>query len=162
MSTQKVYQTLLKHGWTIAFAESITGGALCAEMVKIPGASKVLLGSIVSYSTFFKEEILGIEKNLILSEGSVSLKVSDQMAFQIQSKTHADICVAITGNAGPSFELGSTDKIAYISFLIHDEIHRLKLDFGTMNRKDSIDYAVRSTYQKLAELLSQKEIEKSL
>ena len=64
-----VVATLTARHWSIAVAESLTGGLLTAELVRIPGASLVLRGGIVAYDTSIKHSVLGEEGNLIESLG---------------------------------------------------------------------------------------------
>ena len=59
---KKVFDYLLSNNKTISFAESCTGGNLSSSISKIPGASKIFIGSIVSYSKFSKKNILKIDE----------------------------------------------------------------------------------------------------
>ena len=72
---KKIFDYLILKGKTISFAESCSGGNLSLSITKIVGASKVFKGSIVSYSTFSKEKVIGIERNEIdsFSSGIISL-----------------------------------------------------------------------------------------
>ncbi|OXM99532.1 CinA family protein [Bifidobacterium vansinderenii] len=66
--------------WRIAAAESLTGGLLADAFVRIPGASKVFLGSAVTYDIHAKAGILGVDGNLLDREGAVHPQVAMQMA----------------------------------------------------------------------------------
>ena len=57
----EIFNFLNKTNKTISFAESCTGGTLSSSLTMIPGASKVFLGSIVSYSTYSKQKLLNID-----------------------------------------------------------------------------------------------------
>ena len=59
----EIFNFLDKSNKTISFAESCTGGALSSSLTMIPGASKVFLGSIVSYSNYSKQKLLNIDKS---------------------------------------------------------------------------------------------------
>ena len=72
---KKILDYLITNNKTISFAESCTGGNLSVTITKIPGASKVFNGSIVSYSKYSKEKIIGIEKNEIDIFSPVSLSL---------------------------------------------------------------------------------------
>ncbi len=87
---------------TLAAAESFTGGKIAARITSIPGASAHFLGSVVSYATRIKEEVLGVPKSLLESYSVVSEEVAKSMARNVREMMHADIAVATTGNAGPS------------------------------------------------------------
>ena len=65
----------------IAAAESLTGGLLADAFVRVPGASKVFLGSAVTYDIRAKASILGVDAELLLREGAVHPEVARQMAF---------------------------------------------------------------------------------
>ncbi|WP_338145128.1 CinA family protein [Cryobacterium frigoriphilum] len=91
---------------TIAVAESLTGGLLAAELIRIPGASKVVNGALVSYNTELKRTLLGVDSSILNVHGPVHPDVAKQMA--IGARTHlavggrrAEIGVSTTGVAGP-------------------------------------------------------------
>lgn len=69
------------HSLHIACAESLTGGLLSDSFVKIPGASRVFLGSTVTYDIREKSKILGVDCDLLKSCGAVDARVAKQMAF---------------------------------------------------------------------------------
>jgi nicotinamide-nucleotide amidase len=99
---KKILDYLITNNKTISFAESCTGGNLSVSITKIPGASKVFNGSIVSYSRYSKENIIGIEKNEIDIFSSVSQEIAIKMAEKVKEKFNSDYSIAVTGNAGPS------------------------------------------------------------
>lgn len=98
----------------LAFAESLTGGLLCAEFVSVPGASNVVLGSIVAYQTGLKNELLGVSRALLENQGPVDAEVVAQMAAGVRTKLAVKsgldlakvIGVATTGVAGPDRQNG--------------------------------------------------------
>lgn len=92
-------------GYTLACAESLTGGALGARITRVPGASDYFLGSIVAYSTGAKVRLLGVPEDLVAREGPVSGEVAVAMASGTRERLGADVGVALTGVAGPA-ELG--------------------------------------------------------
>lgn len=100
-SAEKIVSTLRIRGQSITFAESLTGGAVVSEIVAVPGASHVLKGSIVAYSTEIKSRELSIAPDLISRFGVVSKEVAVAMARGAKTKFLADWSVALTGVAGP-------------------------------------------------------------
>ncbi len=92
---------------TIAFAESCTGGLLASKLTEKSGASKVLKGSMVTYSNDIKHEWLGVENEVFEKYGAVSSECVSQMLDGIQKQTNCDIAVAISGIAGPT---GGTEE----------------------------------------------------
>lgn len=93
---------LTSKGKTLATAESCTGGKIAENITSISGASAYFKGSIVSYATQAKIEILGIDKQLIEKYSVVSLEVARIMASQVKQLFKTDYAIATTGNAGPT------------------------------------------------------------
>ena len=92
---------------TLALAESCTGGAIAARIVNVPGASEVFSHGFVTYSNRAKRKCLGVKKSTLKTEGAVSAKCAKEMAKGGCMAADADICLSITGLAGPD---GGTDK----------------------------------------------------
>ncbi|HHU07125.1 MAG TPA: competence/damage-inducible protein A [Clostridiaceae bacterium] len=103
-----VLDLLAERQATVGFAESCTGGLISAELTKIPGASKVFTGGVVSYSNEIKKSLLGVSSEVLRDEGAVSEGCALAMAAGARSLLGVDYAVAITGIAGP--EGGSKDK----------------------------------------------------
>jgi len=95
---------LLARGWTLGAAESLTGGALGSRISSTPGASEYFRGSIVSYATDVKEDLLGVPAWVLEEYGPVSEPVARAMADGARARLTADIAVALTGVAGPSVQ----------------------------------------------------------
>jgi nicotinamide-nucleotide amidase len=135
MNTANILQELEAKGFKLAIAESLTGGLLSAEFVSVPGASKVLLGSIVAYQTSLKHELLGVSRNLLENQGPVDPEVAAQMAAGVRTKlankTNTDeqlvIGVATTGVAGPESQAGVAVGTVYVAVsgpgLIGDSVY---------------------------------------
>lgn len=97
---------LRARGWTLGVAESLTGGALSARIVDVPGASAVLLGAVVAYATPVKQRLLGVDAELLAAHGPVHPLVAEQMAVGVRDAVTvdgrpADVGIATTGVAGP-------------------------------------------------------------
>lgn len=93
-------------GWTVAVAESLTGGLVSAALVSVPGASQVLRGAVVAYATDVKMSVLGVEQVLLDAHGPVHPRVARQMADGARrvlgrEGVPADVGIATTGIAGP-------------------------------------------------------------
>ncbi|MDD5408561.1 MAG: CinA family protein [Candidatus Omnitrophica bacterium] len=101
----EIHNQLLSQKKTIAVAESCTGGLLCVELTKNPGASAYFLLGVVAYSNNSKNKILQIPAKFISRYGAVSRQIAISMAENIRKKTKADLGISITGIAGPG---GST------------------------------------------------------
>jgi nicotinamide-nucleotide amidase len=87
---------------TIATAESCTGGKIAQLLTSVPGASWYFKGSIVSYATEVKINVLGISEALITEHSVVSKEVASAMALSVQKIMQTDYAIATTGNAGPT------------------------------------------------------------
>lgn len=88
-------------GWTLAVAESLTGGAVCARLVDVPGASRVLRGGVTAYATDLKASLLGVDDELLAARGAVDPDVAAAMAAGVRERLGADVGLATTGVAGP-------------------------------------------------------------
>jgi PncC family amidohydrolase len=100
------YKLLKKHGKTLSFVESCTGGGLCKDFVLISGASDILRGSLVAYQDFTKENMLGIDAELIKQFTTVSAECAAEMSKKGADFFRSDFCLSTTGWAGPG---GGTD-----------------------------------------------------
>jgi nicotinamide-nucleotide amidase len=94
-------RTLKAAGWSIATAESVTGGLVAARLTDIPGASAVFRGSVVAYSPEVKQRLLGVPGELISEHGVVSEAVAEAMAVGAARLLGSDVAVGLTGSAGP-------------------------------------------------------------
>lgn len=87
---------------TIATAESCTGGKIASLLTSVSGASNYFRGSVVSYATEVKSNVLHISETLIKKYSVVSEQVAVKMALQVQKMMQTDYAIATTGNAGPT------------------------------------------------------------
>ena len=87
---------------TISTAESCTGGKIAATLSSVSGASNYFKGSVVSYATQTKINVLGIANEVIAKYGVVSAEVATEMAKSAQKIMNSDFAIATTGNAGPT------------------------------------------------------------
>jgi nicotinamide-nucleotide amidase len=93
---------LTNKNYTLAIAESCTGGNISKMITSVPGASRYFVGSVISYSEQVKIETLDVPKTLIEKYSVVSAAVTESMALNIQQKYKTDFAIAVTGNAGPT------------------------------------------------------------
>jgi nicotinamide-nucleotide amidase len=89
-------------GRTVAVAESCTGGLVSAALTEIAGSSDVFERGYVTYSNEAKLEAIGVNQDILVTFGAVSIAVAWAMAQGTLVHSHADIAVAITGIAGPA------------------------------------------------------------
>jgi nicotinamide-nucleotide amidase len=96
-----VLDRLRDRGWTLAAAESVTGGLISARIVNVAGASEVFKGSVVSYATEVKRDVLDV-----MAESVVSEEAAREMASAARRLLQADVGIAVTGVAGPDEQDG--------------------------------------------------------
>lgn len=93
---------LTELGKTLATAESCTGGKIAEKITANPGASVYFKGSVVSYATQAKIDVLKVDETLINEFSVVSTQVAEAMAVSVQKLFKTDYAIATTGNAGPT------------------------------------------------------------
>jgi nicotinamide-nucleotide amidase len=93
---------LTELGKTLATAESCTGGKIAEQITAIPGASHYFKGSVVSYATQAKMDVLKVDADIIDKYSVVSTQVAEAMALQAQKLFKTDYAISTTGNAGPT------------------------------------------------------------
>ena len=94
--------------FTIATAESCTGGLVAERITRVPGSSDYFVGSVVSYTNEVKSHLLEVPEDMIELHGAVSGDVAEAMARGVKARTGATIGVSVTGTAGPG---GGTDAV---------------------------------------------------
>ncbi len=92
---------LRARGFTLAVAESLTGGALASAIVEVSGVSDVFRGGAVSYATDVKSSVLGVSEERLAQTGPVDREVALEMARGACRLFRADVAMATTGVAGP-------------------------------------------------------------
>lgn len=127
---------------TLATAESCTGGKIAATLSAVSGASNYFKGSVVSYASQTKIDVLGVSKETIDKYSVVSAEVAKEMVLGIQKLTQADYAIATTGNAGPAkgdsnAELGTV----FIAIASPNDVFIEEFNFG-QPREKVIDRAV--------------------
>ncbi len=101
-------QALTAQGWTVATAESCTGGGIAAAITEVPGSSGWFGYGLVTYANAAKMSLLGVSEETLEREGAVSEAVVRAMAEGAAQVSRADLAVAVSGVAGP--DGGSDDK----------------------------------------------------
>ncbi|OWW23752.1 competence/damage-inducible protein A [Zobellia sp. OII3] len=150
-----VAKTLTGKGLTLATAESFTGGKIAGQLTALPGASAYFKGSVVSYATETKINVLKVPKDVVDRYSVVSAEVAEAMAKNVRSLLKTDYAIATTGNAGPT--KGDSDAevgTVFLAIATPTGVHAQKFNMG--NHRNRI---VEKSVNKALELL-QKEISK--
>ncbi len=117
---------------TIAVAESLTGGLLVAELISVPGASRVVRGGIVAYDTALKHSLLGVDAALLAERGAVDPDVAAQMALGVRVSLSVDgvpasVGISTTGVAGPDPQDGQPVGTVYVGIAVGERVSILSL-----------------------------------
>lgn len=144
---------LTQSGKTLATAESCTGGKIAESLTSIAGASNYFKGSIVSYATQSKIDVLHIPEDLIKTHSVVSAEVAEAMATNVLQIFNTDYAIATTGNAGPTkgdadVEVGTV----FIAIATKTGVYSERFNLGN-HRIKVINKAVNKAFEML-----QKEI----
>jgi nicotinamide-nucleotide amidase len=132
--TGDLVDELRRRGMTVAIAESLTGGLLVAEFIRIPGASRVVRGGVVAYATDLKNSLLGVDAEILTTRGPVDPDVAAQMADGVRRRLGSEGEAATwglstTGVAGPGPQDGHPAGTVFVG--VADEkgmrSHRLTL-----------------------------------
>jgi nicotinamide-nucleotide amidase len=110
-----VLRLLTERGATVAVAESLTGGALAAALVDVPGASAAFRGGVVAYASELKTSLLGVDAGLLARGGAVQPEVAVAMAHGVRVGLAATYGLATTGVAGPDPQDGVEVGTAHIA-----------------------------------------------
>ncbi|WP_299115990.1 competence/damage-inducible protein A [uncultured Winogradskyella sp.] len=128
---------LSKRGKTLSIAESCTGGKIAQSITSKAGASKYFKGSIVSYATETKVNVLGVSPTDVKSHSVVSKEVAEAMAKNVRKLFNTDYAISTTGNAGPlkgdsNAEVGTV----WIAIATENEVYAEVFNFG--NHRDKV------------------------
>ncbi|RZU32633.1 CinA family protein [Blastococcus saxobsidens] len=97
----RLHRALLDRGQTVAAAESLTAGLLCATLASVPGASATLRGGVVVYATDLKAALAGVPEDLLAAHGPVAAETAQALAEGVRVRCGATWGVGLTGVAGP-------------------------------------------------------------
>jgi len=110
-----------KHGYTLASAESLTGGMFQQELTAISGASDWFNGGIVCYTNDVKEKLLHVSRETLQNEGAVSEQCAIELAENVRKLINSTIGISFTGVAGPSDSEGKQPGTVFIGISIQGQ-----------------------------------------
>lgn len=105
---ERLFATMKQRNLTLSSAESCTGGLFSALITSLSGSSSFFKGGVIAYDNRIKTDLLNVPESLIADHGAVSNAVAEAMARGGLRQFHSDICIAVTGVAGPTG--GSKEK----------------------------------------------------
>jgi nicotinamide-nucleotide amidase len=113
---------LAVNGFTLAVAESCTGGLVAERITEVPGSSVYFREGVVAYSNEAKVRLLGVPFDLIAEYGAVSAPVAEAMAEGVRLRADADFGISVTGIAGPD---GGTEEkpVGLVFIALADDAH---------------------------------------
>ena len=143
-----VGEKLISRGITISACESCTGGLFASKLTDIPGISAVFDRGLVTYSYRAKIEELGVKEETLCIYSAESYEVAEEMVLGLKEKTGSDVCVSVTGLAGPG---GGTDEkpvgTIYIACAYDGKVDVKKLQTGSGDRSYNREYAVKEMFK---------------
>ncbi len=120
---ENLIKKLKERGYSIGSVESMTGGLFAARVTSVSGASAVYKGSLITYAIEEKVCLAHVKPETIEKYGVVSSEVAREMAYGGAQALNVDVCVAVTGNAGPTVQsdgkpVGECHVAVYVMGLI--------------------------------------------
>lgn len=122
-------------GLTVAFVESCTGGMCAKRVIDIPGASKVIGMSLVTYSHDAKMKLVGVRSETIEAHGTISEECAAEMAEGLLKLSGADIAVSVTGVAGPDPDEGKPVGTVFVGVASKRGIRVMALNLARGKRE---------------------------
>ena len=119
-----VLDALRSRGWTLALAESLTGGLIGSRLTAVPGSSDVFRGGLVSYASDVKFDLLGVPEGPVVSEEAVTA-----MARGAAKLLNTDCAIAVTGVAGPDPLEGQDPGTVWMATLVNGEVQATHVKF---------------------------------
>jgi nicotinamide-nucleotide amidase len=141
---------LTEKNLTIVTAESCTAGGIANRISSVPGASKYLVGGVITYATEAKEKLLGVKHSTIEDFNVVSANVALEMATGVMKLFDTDVSIGITGLAGPDVVDGIEPGTIYIAIALKtdkklklpDVVKIMNCNFNSDNRDENIANAI--------------------
>lgn len=125
-----VVDALRRRGWTLAVAESMTGGLLGATLTAVVGSSDVFRGGVISYVDDVKAEHLGVDRDVLARKGAVTAEVARAMASGVLARFEADVALSVTGFAGPNVPPGGEVGLVHLGVAARGRVSSREMRFG--------------------------------
>ena len=149
-----VAKKLIEKNISISCAESCTGGLFAGTLIGVDGISSVFERGIVTYSNRAKMEELGVKAETLDKFGAVSPETACEMASGLAEKTGSDLCISVTGIAGPGG--GTAEKpvgLANIGIAYKGQVKAVKSQYRNVSRKWNRHYALLGMLNQVYQLI---------
>lgn len=156
MREVEIGEALRKRGFTLATAESCTGGLVGHRITNVSGSSDYYKGGITAYANDVKIEILHVAREIVEEKGAVSAECAEAMANGVRTILDSDIGISTTGIAGPRG--GTPEKpvgLVYIAVATKDYLYHEKHIFHgdrEGNKREAADAALELLIRYLSSL----------
>ena len=145
--------------WTVATAESCTGGLVAGALTEIAGSSDVVDRGFVTYSNGAKMELVGVPEATLARHGAVSRETAEAMARGALARASVDLTVAITGIAGPGG--GSAEKpvgLVHFAAATRDRLIHREKRYGDIGRSEVRRLSVIEALDLLLEMAAPQDV----
>ena len=146
MILDKIFDFFLINNFSLSTVESVTGGKLSSTIIKKSGASNFFKGSLVTYSTESKINILQINKDLLYNFSPVSKEISREMVKSGKKILNTDNCISTTGNAGPS----TNDN--------HSKVGQIFISIATPKKISTEEIYLTGSREEIIEIIVEKSL----
>ncbi len=146
----KIIKILNRKKLKLSTAESCTGGLLSSMITSKSGSSKVFTLSMVTYSNQSKIKVLKVPKKIIKKHGAVSMQCCLSMVSNLSKISKSNICVSITGVAGPNG--GSKKKPVGLVYIGIKKDNKININRCLFKNKSRI-YIQKAAANKSLELI---------
>jgi nicotinamide-nucleotide amidase len=153
LNTRELVEALIRRGETVATAESLTAGLVCATLADVPGASAAVRGGFIVYATELKADLAGVDRALLAEHGAVYPEVAAQLAEGARSRCGADWGLGLTGVAGPDPQDGVMPGTVHVG-LAGEVVREIRTLRFAGDRAAVRQSAVRAALDLLGEHLS--------
>ncbi|MFD3445537.1 competence/damage-inducible protein A [Microbacteriaceae bacterium 4G12] len=152
---KKAIASLREKGFTLASAESLTGGMFGEKVTEIAGVSSLFKGGIICYSNEVKQHVLHVTEHILQTDGAVSESCAKVLAENVRSLLGTDVGISFTGVAGPDSLEGKEPGTVFIGIAISSmPTFAVKLKLGGSRqqvRERAVKYGLYYLYKKLEE-----------
>ncbi len=156
-----VGRKLLERHMSISCCESCTGGMFASALTNVPGISEVFDRGLVTYTYNAKMDELGVREETLAKYTAVSRQVADEMVTGLRDKTGSDVCVSVTGIAGPS---GGTKRkpvgLVYVGCIVGKKKKIVKLNISNLGRTWIRKYATLAMFSIINKMIEGEKIPK--